>query len=464
MLQLSFVLLLSVSDAYVIGNPNRKITTNPISHNNKVVGGGLAPVPCGSRQLFDPNEEGMLSGTNNLMERLRHGSEYADVKEKEAEKDTAKNMVEEAATFQAGGQEKLKVGVKASVKASQEENSMIEKESRIQDDEDAKLEAMLKAWEELRREETRLEQKAKEETTIKVEKDANAKVTPIKENKNEMKEVESRYREELRMKEELSLQESIAPTEKRKNASTQPVDASDIILEWDNETEDNEGIAVVTYPPITAGTKAYHNPKRSQSADTMKKKETVESESVSRSEPYFLAATENWYDNPKSNDLFLTAMHVEQHQRALLNKASARNVNRPFSPFQVHMKTNSSSKKRNDSDWFDKPKYLREMDTEQNVESDQLVVRSSIKKRIATATTRKADFVAKTRNYDPWFDTPKYVRDRHMELQEQYISEKLARREPSFIQEETITRDTTFVSSGWEQDNWYDNPKSTNQF
>ena len=104
------------------------------------------------------------------------------------------------------------------------------------------------------------------------------------------------------------------------------------------------------------------------------------------------------------------------------------------------------------------------MATEQNVESDQLVVRSSIKKTIATATTRKADFVAKTRNYDPWFDTPKYVRDRHMELQEQYISEELARREPSFIQEETITRDTTFVSSGWEQDNWYDNPKSTNQF
>lgn len=48
----------------------------PSNDRVKQSGGGIPVVPAGGNRLFDPNEEGMLGGTNNMADRLKDGTSF----------------------------------------------------------------------------------------------------------------------------------------------------------------------------------------------------------------------------------------------------------------------------------------------------------------------------------------------------------------------------------------------------
>mmetsp|Transcript_23906 Transcript_23906/g.35697 ORF Transcript_23906/g.35697 Transcript_23906/m.35697 type:complete len:369 (-) Transcript_23906:167-1273(-) len=77
----------NVNTAFVIHHPPSQQTTTTqrfltkqepttTTSSLKKTGGGIPSVPSGELRLFDPNEEGKLSGTNNLQDRILNGAQY----------------------------------------------------------------------------------------------------------------------------------------------------------------------------------------------------------------------------------------------------------------------------------------------------------------------------------------------------------------------------------------------------
>ncbi|GAX27626.1 hypothetical protein FisN_13Hh283 [Fistulifera solaris] len=64
--------------AFVVQQPRRTTTHRPAVSDDQVrqAGAGIALVPSGNRQLFDPELEGKFSGTGSLDSRLSQGAQY----------------------------------------------------------------------------------------------------------------------------------------------------------------------------------------------------------------------------------------------------------------------------------------------------------------------------------------------------------------------------------------------------
>lgn len=84
---LPLLLLTAVAGAFVVGprtavgrfRSSAKTTTTMHQMSVKSAGGGIAEIPAGERRLFDPADEGKLSGSDSLNRRLAHGSHYVHI-------------------------------------------------------------------------------------------------------------------------------------------------------------------------------------------------------------------------------------------------------------------------------------------------------------------------------------------------------------------------------------------------
>lgn len=66
--------------------PSRALRPSPRLYSVKKTGGGIATQAPGDLSLYDPNEAGLLQGTNDLMNRLEGGASFgAGVVQAEAE-------------------------------------------------------------------------------------------------------------------------------------------------------------------------------------------------------------------------------------------------------------------------------------------------------------------------------------------------------------------------------------------
>ena len=76
----------NTANAFVITPPTIRTQSSPppptttssslFVHSIKGAGCGVPLVPSGDRLLFDPSQEGMLSGTESLNQRINQGSTY----------------------------------------------------------------------------------------------------------------------------------------------------------------------------------------------------------------------------------------------------------------------------------------------------------------------------------------------------------------------------------------------------